>query len=52
MPDIRYFTRQPREKYHFPAERLEPYRHTDTSADYLLGYKVHLLIDEVWEYPN
>ncbi len=52
MPDIRYFTRQPREKYHFPVERLEPYRHTDTSKDYLLGYEVHLLIDEVWEYPE
>lgn len=52
MPDIRYFTQQPRDKYHFPVERLEPYRQTDTSADYLLGYKVHLLIDEVWEYPE
>ena len=52
MPDIRYFTQQPREKYHFPVERLEPYFQTDTSADYLLGYKVHLLIDEVWEYPE
>lgn len=52
MPDIRYFTQQPREKYHFPVERLEPYFHTDTSKDYLLGYKVHLLIDEVWEYPE
>ena len=52
MPDIRYFTQQPRETYHFPVERLEPYHHKDTSADYLLGYKVHLLIDEVWEYPE
>ena len=52
MPDIRYFTQQPREKYHFPVERLEPYFQTDTLADYLLGYKVHLLIDEVWEYPE
>ena len=52
MPDIRYFTKQPRDKYHFPVEELEPYRHTDTSADYLLGYEVHLLIDEVWEYPE
>ena len=52
MPDIRYFTQQPRDKYHFPVERLESYRHKGTSADYLLGYKVHLLIDEVWEYPE
>lgn len=52
-PDIRYFTKQPREKYHFPVERLEPYkRDPETSKDFLLGYKVHLLIDEVWEYPE
>ena len=52
MPDIRYFTQQPREKYHFSIERLESYVQTATSADYLLGYEVHLLIDEVWEYPE
>ena len=52
MPDIRYFTQQPREKYHFPVEKLEPYVQTETSANYLLGYEVHLLIDEVWEYPE
>lgn len=51
MPDIRYFTQQPRDKYHFSVDRLEDYRSQDVSADYLLGYKVHLLIDEVWEYP-
>ena len=52
MPDIRYFTREPRDKYHFPIKQLEPYRHTNISQDYLLGYEVHLLIDEVWEYPE
>lgn len=52
MPDIRYFTREARSKYHFSVEALEPYRETDTSSDYLLGYQVHLLIDEVWEYPE
>jgi hypothetical protein len=52
-PDIRYFTKQSREKYHFPVEKLEPYeRDPETSKDFLLGYKVHLLIDEVWEYPE
>lgn len=53
MPDIRYFTKLSREKYHFPTSKLEPYRHLDDiSKDFLLGYEVHLLIDEVWEYPD
>jgi hypothetical protein len=53
MPDIRYFTKEPREKYHFPVEKLEPYFEDGiVSLDFLLGYKVHLLIDEVWEYPE
>lgn len=52
-PDIRYFTKQPREKYHFTVDKLEPFENsTDVSKDFLLGYKVHLLIDEVWEYPE
>lgn len=53
MPDIRYFTKQPRDKYHFDIEKLEPYFDSplDTN-DFLLGYKVHLIIDEVWEYPE
>jgi hypothetical protein len=52
-PDIRYFTKQPREKYHFAVEKLEPFENSnDVSKDFLLGYKVHLLIDEVWEYPE
>ncbi len=53
MPDIRYFTKLPREKYHFPASELEPYcNHDNVSKDFLLGYEVHLLIDEVWEDPD
>jgi hypothetical protein len=52
-PDIRYYTKQPRDKYHFVVEKLEAYEHTNkVSKDFLLGYKVHLLIDEVWEYPE
>jgi hypothetical protein len=52
-PDIRYFTKQPREKYHFAVEKLKPFwKAHDVSKDFLLGYKVHLLIDEVWEYPE
>jgi hypothetical protein len=52
-PDIRYYTKQPREKYHFALSKLEAYEHTnEVSKDFLLGYKVHLLIDEVWEYPE
>jgi hypothetical protein len=52
-PDIRYYTKQPREKYHFAVEKLESYEQTtEVSKDFSLGYKVHLLIDEVWEYPD
>ncbi len=52
-PDIRYFTKQPREKYHFTVDKLEPFENSnDVSKDFLLGYRVHLLIDEVWEYPE
>lgn len=52
MPDIRYFTKLPRENYHFPLSRLEPYRERgDVHPDFLLGYAVHLLIDEEWESP-
>jgi hypothetical protein len=52
-PDIRYFTKQPREKYHFAVDKLKPYElANNVPKDFLLGYKVHLLIDEVWEYPE
>lgn len=52
-PDIRYFTKLPREKYHFPSHKLnEITASTDTSPDFSLGYKVHLLVDEVWEEPG
>jgi hypothetical protein len=52
-PDVRYFTKQPREKYHFAVEKLRPYELAgDVSKDFLLGYKVHLLVDEVWELPK
>jgi hypothetical protein len=41
--DIRYFTKQPREKYHFAVERLKPYEQAiDVSKDLLHGDKVHL----------
>jgi hypothetical protein len=52
-PDIRYFTNQPREKYHFSIDKLKPYElASNVPKDFLLGYKVHLLIDEIWEYPE
>lgn len=52
-PDIRYFTGLPRERYHFPTEQLEPYKsNPSVTPDFLLGYEVHLLIDEIWEYPE
>jgi hypothetical protein len=52
-PDIRYFMKQPREKYHFAVEKLKPYElANNVPKDFLLGYKVHLLIDEVWELPE
>lgn len=52
-PDVRYFTKQPREKYHFPSYTLDELTTgTETTPDFALGYKVHLLIDEVWEEPE
>lgn len=50
LPDIRYFTGQPRDETHFPVAQLSQYAGTD--PDVLLGYRVHLLIDEVWEEPE
>lgn len=54
LPDIRYFTKCPREKYHFSVGKLAGYTQAadDISPDFLMGYKVHLLIDEVWEEPT
>ena len=53
MPDIRYFSGFPRERSHVPVSELESYHSCeDVSLDFLLGYKVHLLIDEVWEEPE
>jgi hypothetical protein len=50
LPDIRYFTGQNREHTHFPLQELDRYQAcSDVSVDFLRGYKVHLLIDEVWE---
>ncbi len=52
-PDVRYFTKRPREKYHLPVHALDELTTgTDTPPDFLLGYKVHLLVDEVWEEPD
>ena len=52
-PDVRYFNKQPREKYHFPSQTLGDLTSgIDTAPDFTLGYKVHLLIDEVWEEPE
>lgn len=52
-PDVRYFTKLPREKYHFPSYQVDDLTAgTNTSLDFSLGYKVHLLIDEVWEEPE
>ena len=52
-PDVRYFTKEPREKYHFPIQTLDKLTtHTGSAPDFTLGYRVHLLIDEVWEEPE
>lgn len=52
-PDVRYFTKQPREKYHFSIQTLDDLTTgTETTPDFTLGYKVHLLVDEVWEEPE
>lgn len=49
MPDIRYFTKQPRETTHFSIEHLHGLAaSTNTPAAFVLGYQVHLLLDELW----
>ncbi|HEU4327422.1 MAG TPA: zinc dependent phospholipase C family protein [Roseiflexaceae bacterium] len=48
-PDMRYFTKQPREKYHFPLAQLDNLvSQSDVSSSFELGYRVHLIIDELW----
>jgi len=48
-PDIRYFTKRPREQYHVSLERLdELVSQSDVSESFVLGYRVHLIIDELW----
>ena len=48
-PDIRYFTKRPREQYHMSLERLdELVSQSDISESFVLGYRVHLIIDELW----
>jgi hypothetical protein len=49
MPDIRYFTKRPRSEYHFPITRLNELTSSMiTSSSFVLGYGIHLLIDELW----
>lgn len=48
-PDMRYFTRRPREQYHISLERLdELVLQSNASESFVLGYKVHLIVDEIW----
>lgn len=47
IPDIRYFADVPRETTHFSADLIPDY--ADKASDsFLIGYMVHLLLDEVW----
>jgi hypothetical protein len=49
MPDIRYFTKQPRARYHFALERADELARGGTvSESFVLGYKTHLLLDQLW----
>lgn len=53
MPDIRYFTGKPRSEYHFPLEKLNRItRSISISDSFVLGYGIHLIIDELWAYTN
>jgi hypothetical protein len=49
MPDIRYFTKQPRAMYHFSLEKADELAHDGAvSKSFVLGYKTHLLLDQFW----
>ncbi|MCG8346812.1 MAG: hypothetical protein MI924_03390 [Chloroflexales bacterium] len=49
MPDIRYFTGRPRSEYHFSIEKLNIITKSITVSNaFVLGYGIHLLIDELW----
>lgn len=53
MPDVRYFTKQPRETTHISITRLDALAtRTQAPIAFVLGYKVHLLIDEIWVSPG
>jgi hypothetical protein len=53
MPDIRYFTKQPRATYHFSLEKADEFAQVSgVSESFLLGYKTHLLLDQVWAKPE
>jgi hypothetical protein len=53
MPDIRYFTAKPRALYHFPAATLDERIQTmDVPPSFALGYKIHLILDELWSTPG
>lgn len=52
MPDVRYFTKQPRNKTHFSIEHLNHIKSDiEVSQSFFLGYSVHLLIDDIWYNP-
>jgi hypothetical protein len=49
MPDIRYFTGKQRAFYHFPAVTLnERIAGMHVPESFVLGYKIHLILDELW----
>lgn len=49
LPDIRYFTKRPRSEYHFSIARLNALTQSlQVPPAFVLGYGVHLLIDELW----
>jgi hypothetical protein len=52
-PDMRYFTKKPREEYHFSLETLYKItRGMTVSSSFITGYMVHLMIDELWYTPE
>lgn len=49
MPDVRYYTGQPRETTHLPVEEFDNIaQDLNLNADFRLGYRLHLITDKVW----
>lgn len=53
IPDVRYFTGEPRDTYHFSINHLnEISQQHPSSESFVIGYGIHLIIDETWADKN